>query len=65
LKKKEDFDLFKGERIKIEASEFIENRKKFTGILEAVNDESVVITVDGKQIDIRYREISKAILARR
>ena len=65
LKKQEDFERFRGERIKVETFQFIENRKKFTGILETVNKDSVVIAVDGKQIDIRYREISKAILAGR
>jgi ribosome maturation factor RimP len=65
LKKKEDFERFRGERVKIETSQLIENKKKFTGLLETVNNDSVVMAVDGKQIDIRYREIGKAILAGR
>lgn len=65
LNEKEDFARFKGEKAKIETSQLIENRKKFTGTIEAVNNDSVVIEVDGKQVDIRYREISKAILAGR
>ena len=65
LNKKEDFERFRGERVKIETSQLIEDKKKFTGILETVNNDSVVIAVDGKQIDIRYREIGKAILAGR
>ena len=65
LKKKEDFERFRGEWVKIEASQLIEDKKKFTGILETVNNDSVVIAVDGKQIDIGYREICKAVLADR
>ena len=63
LNKKEDFLRFKGERVKIETTELIENRKKFTGILEIINDDSVVIAVDGKKVEIKDYAISKAILA--
>ncbi len=63
LKKKEDFLRFKGERVKIETGELIENKKKFTGILEIINDDSVVIAVDGKKVEIKDHAISKAILA--
>ncbi len=63
LNKKEDFQRFKGERVKIWTTELIENKKKFTGILEIINDDSVVIAVDGKQVEIKDHVISKAILA--
>lgn len=63
LKKKEDFVRFKGSRIKIETAELIENRKKFTGILQIVNNDSVVIEVDGKSVEIKDHAISKAMLA--
>jgi ribosome maturation factor RimP len=63
LNKKEDFHRFKGERVKIETKELIENKKKFTGILETINDDSVVIAVDGKRLEISDHVISKAMLA--
>jgi len=63
LNKKEDFHRFKGERVKIETNELIENKKKFTGILEIINDDSVVIAVDEKRVEISDHAISKAILA--
>jgi len=63
LNKKEDFYRFKGSRVKIETNELIENKKKFTGILEIINDDSVVIAVDGKKVEIKDRMIIKAILA--
>ena len=63
LNKKEDFHRFKGERVKIKTNELIENQKKFTGILEIINDDSVVIAVDGKRVEISDHVISKAMLA--
>ncbi|MBA3011480.1 MAG: ribosome maturation factor RimP [Proteobacteria bacterium] len=63
LNKKEDFHRFTGERIKIETYEPIEGQKKFTGILERTNDDSVEIAVDGKKVEIADLLISKAILA--
>ncbi len=63
LNKKEDFHRFKGERVKIKTNELIENQKKFTGILEIINDDSVVIAVDGKKVEISDHVISKAMLA--
>ncbi len=63
LNKKEDFHRFKGERVKIKTNELIENQKKFIGILEIINDDSVVIAVDGKRVEILDHVISKAMLA--
>ena len=63
LNKKEDFLRFKGERVKIHTNELIENQKKITGILESINDDSVVIAVDGKRVEILDHVISKAMLA--
>jgi ribosome maturation factor RimP len=63
LNTKKDFLRFTGERVKITTDELIENKKKFTGTLEIVNDDSVVIAVDGKQVEIKDHAISKAILA--
>lgn len=63
LNKKEDFHRFKGERVKIVTNELIENQKNFTGILEIINDDSVVIAIDGKRVEISDHVISKAILA--
>jgi len=41
----------------------IENQKKFIGILEIVNDDSVVILIDKKRVEISDHVISKAKLA--
>ena len=63
LNTKNDFHRFKGERVKIWTNESIENQKKFIGILEIVNDDSVVILIDEKKIEISDHVISKAKLA--
>jgi len=63
ISKQEDFIRFEGERIKIETHEPINGQKKFTGILEKTNNDSVVIAVDGKTLEIDGMMITKAMLA--
>jgi len=63
LKTKADFIRFQGERIKIETHEVVEGKRKFTGILEKTNDDSVTIAVDGKSFDVSGTNIMRAILA--
>ncbi len=63
LTKHADFVRFCGERVKIEIDEPIENQKKFTGILESVTDDSIVVACDGKQVRIQSKQICKAKLA--
>lgn len=63
LNKKDDFHRFKGERVKIETDQLIDDKKKFTGVLEKINDDSVVVAVDGKLIEIKDYLISRAMLA--
>lgn len=63
LSKREDFIRFTGEWVKIETHEAVNGQKKFTGILEMTNDDSVVIAVDGKTLEIDGIMISRAMLA--
>ena len=63
LNQKKDFHRFAGEIIKIETYEAIEGQKKFTGVLEKINDDSVIIAVDGKKVEIADLMISKAMLS--
>ena len=65
LKKKQDFQRFKGSQIKIETRTAIQGRKKFTGILEQIQEDAVVIEVDGEQVEIPDQQIYKANLAGR
>ncbi len=63
LNTKKDFHRFKGDKVKIWTKELVENQKKFIGILEIVNDDSVVILMDKKRVEISDHVISKARLA--
>ncbi len=63
LSKRADFIRFEGERIKLETHEPINGQKKFTGTLEKTNNDSVVIAVDGKTLEIDGNMITKAMLA--
>jgi len=63
LSKRKDFIRFEGERVKIETHELVSGQKKFTGILEKTNDDSVVIAVDNKKVEIAGIMIRKAMLA--
>ena len=63
LTKKEDFLRFKGERVRIKTFERLNNQKNFIGILKEVNNDSVVIAFDKKEVLIHDEQISKAILA--
>ena len=65
LKKKQDFQRFKGSQIKIETRTAIQGRKKFTGILEQIQEDAVVIEVDGEQVEIPDQQIYKANLTGR
>ena len=63
VKTKADFIRFEGERVRVETHEAIDGRKKFTGVLEKTNEDSVTIAVDGKSFDIAGTNIARAILA--
>lgn len=63
LTKKDDFFRFIGERVRVKTFERLNNQKNFIGILKEVNNDSVVIAFDGKEVEIKDEQISKAILA--
>jgi len=62
IKKLNDFDRFKGEKIKIKTRFAIENRKNFKGILSGTKGESVMIKVDDESLLIDFENIDKARL---
>lgn len=65
LKKKQDFHRFKGSQIKIETRASIQGKKRFTGTLEQIQEDAVVIEVDGERVEIPDLQIYKANLAGR
>ena len=62
IKKLNDFDRFKGEKIKIKTRFAIENRKNFKGMLSGTKGESIMIEVDNESLLIDFENIDKARL---
>ena len=62
IKKLNDFDRFKGEKIKIKTRFAIENRKNFKGILSGTKSESIMIEVDNESLLSEFDNIEKAWL---
>jgi len=63
LTKKEHFQRYQGEKVKVKTGEVIEGSRKFSGILErAGNDEIEILRDDGSTVVIPYNSIDRANL---
>ena len=62
IKKLNDFDRFKGQKIKIKTRFAIENRKNFKGTLSGTKGRSIMIEVDNESLLIDFENIDKARL---
>ena len=62
IKKLNDFDRFKGQKIKIKTRFAIENRKNFKGTLSGTKGESIMIEGDNESLLIEFDNIDKARL---
>ena len=62
IKKLNDFDRFKGQKIKIKTRFALENRKNFKGMLSGTKGESIMIEVDNESLLIDFENIDKARL---
>jgi ribosome maturation factor RimP len=62
IKKLNDFDRFKGQKVKIKTRFAIENRKNFKGTLSGTKGESIMIEVDNESLLIEFENIDKARL---
>lgn len=64
LFKKNDYLRFKGSTVEIRTVSKIQDKKKFTGILEGISEnDSVTLSVDGNTVEIDYSSIKSARLA--
>jgi len=63
LAKHEDFEKFKGNRIKIKLSRPLDGQRNFTGVLTGISGEQVNLQLGEEAIVIPYQDISKARLA--
>jgi len=63
LTKKEHFQRFQGEKVKVKTGEVIEGSRKFSGVLQrAGNDEIEILRDDGSTVVIPYNHIDRANL---
>lgn len=58
----EQFNKVLGEAIKLKLYEKYDNRKRFSGILKAVDDEEVVISCDNEEYKVPFHLIERARL---
>ena len=62
IKKLQDFERFKGEKIKIKTRSPIEERKNFTGILKGTKKDLILIEFNNILLEISFDNIEKARL---
>lgn len=59
---REHFERFAGQKVKIRLSIPREGRRNYTGMLQGVEDEAVIIVVDGQELRLPLAEIEQARL---
>ena len=62
LRKIEDYERFKGEMVKIKTSMPQDGQRNFKGRIKAVEEDSVVILFEGKEVSLPVSAIEKARL---
>lgn len=63
LRKRAHFQQFTGERVKIELTHGLEGRRRFTGMLDGIADDTVHLTVDQTPVELPFLDIARAHLA--
>jgi ribosome maturation factor RimP len=61
LHRREDFTRFSGETVNLKV-EVAEKRKSWTGVIESMEGDDVILTVDGERVAVPYETIQKARL---
>jgi len=64
LVKRNDFEKFKGHRVKIRTIRPIDGQKNFTGVLLGISGEQIHLQIDNQRTAIPYQDISRARLAK-
>ncbi len=62
LKNLNDFRRFKGHQVKIKCYEAICESKKFVCTLSGVEEENIIVILDGEEVTIPHKNIAKANL---
>ena len=63
LTKEDDYRRFAGRKVRIKMRDPLEDRRVFTGILEGLEGESVILLVDNQPVKLDLAGIAKARLA--
>jgi len=62
LRKRDDFEKFQGERIRLKTLEPVDGRSNYLGILLGFEGDDIMMMVDGEKYKIPYSALSKAKL---
>lgn len=62
LSKREHFEAVLGERVKLKTHNLVEGRRRFDGLLQAVDGDSVTVDVEGEVYRLSFSDIAKARL---
>lgn len=62
LRKRSDYERFLGQTARVQLAKPVEGRGAFTGVMKAVEDDDLVLDVDGSEIRLPLRDIAKARL---
>ncbi len=60
LRKREDFERFAGDKVKIVLKNPLEGRKNFTGLLRGLKEDKVLLEIEGRMWELPLQEIKKA-----
>ncbi|MEA3291034.1 MAG: ribosome maturation factor RimP [Pseudomonadota bacterium] len=63
LVKPEHFERFVGSRVKVNMHSHVMGRRRFTGALQAADDQQAVVEVDGEPYELPYDDMESARLA--
>ncbi len=62
LFKAQDYERFAGHEVKIKMATMIEGRRNFTGLLKGLEDETVIVEVDGEEKCLPLDQVDQARL---
>jgi len=60
LFKLDQFAQYVGDEVKIKTRDPLEGRRKFTGVIECVSEDTVSLNMEGKILELEHTEIEKA-----
>ncbi len=60
LRKREDFERFAGDKVKISLREPLQGRRNFTGLLRGLKDDKVLVEIEGRVWELPLEGIKKA-----